>query len=347
MNIRKRVLKILIIISFIILSIIGTTLNSYAANTVESNIEEYEIAISKEKEFLDNIYQKENENLKVKEISKEISDNNYTDKEIFKTKTLTKNNTEYIHNEFGKTQKFDDGEYQGILNIADIDIETIKNGYYEKIDEKVLNFNNYTDNDLNNIEKEIILNNQTYYLINVEWEAETSENIDGAEVPLTYKGNKIYQTIQKIANPNTYKITVKYSGRVEKVDTLYDYRITYENVEKPENDIIEERENNIVQIIVISGIGLTILLIALYNTKNTYVYSKIDKGFKLIKREKLSDKNVSIDITKCKNKSTNNIYAIKVNSIIFKKLKGRTISIVLGNKKKDIVLWNDYYEIKL
>ncbi|MBP3595921.1 MAG: hypothetical protein J6J60_00755 [Clostridia bacterium] len=344
MNMKRKVSKSLNII-FIILFILGTTLNSYAATTQQSNTEEYEIAISKEKEFLDNIYNKETENLKVKEISKEISDNNYTEKDVFKTKTLTKNNTEYIYNEFGETQKFDDGEYQGTLNITDIDIETIKNGYYEKIDEKVLNFNNYTDNDLNNIEKEIILNNQTYYLINVEWEAETTENIDGAEVPLTYKGNKKYQTIQKIANPNTYKVTVKYSGRVEKIDTLYNYKIIYENIEKEEN--VEKEENNIVPIIVVSGIGLTILLIALYNMKNTYIYSKIDKGFKLIKREKLSDKKVSIDITKCKNKSVNNIYAIKVNSIIFKKLKGRTISIVLGNKKKDIVLWNDYYEIKL
>lgn len=344
MNMKGNVLKILTII-FTMLFIVGTTLNSYAANTQQSNTEEYEIAISKENEFLDDIYKKETENLKVKEISKVISENNYTEKEVFKTKTLTKNNTEYIYNEFGETQKFDDGEYQGILNITDIDIETIKNGYYEKIDEKVLDFNNYTDNDLNNIEKEVVINNQTYYLINVKWEAETTENIDGAEVPITYKGNKIYQTIQKIANPNTYKITVKYSGRVEKIDTLYNYKITYENIEIPKNDIIEE--NNIVPIIVVSGLGLTVLLITLYNMKNTYVYSKIDKGFKLIKREKISDKNVSIDITKCKNKSTNNIYAIKVNSIIFKKLKGRTISIVLGNKKKDIVLWNDYYEIKL
>lgn len=311
MNMKGNVLKILTII-FTMLFIVGTTLNSYAANTQQSNTEEYEIAISKENEFLDDIYKKETENLKVKEISKVISENNYTEKEVFKTKTLTKNNTEYIYNEFGETQKFDDGEYQGILNITDIDIETIKNGYYEKIDEKVLDFNNYTDNDLNNIEKEVVINNQTYYLINVKWEAETTENIDGAEVPITYKGNKIYQTIQKIANPNTYKITVKYSGRVEKIDTLYNYKITYENIEIPKNDIIEE--NNIVPIIVVSGLGLTVLLITLYNMKNTYVYSKIDKGFKLIKREKISDKNVSIDITKCKNKSTNNIYAIKVNS---------------------------------
>ena len=77
------------------------------------------------------------------------------------------------------------------------------------------------------------------------------------------------------------------------------------------------------------------------------MYSKNSKGFTLIKKERLNDKNLSIDITYCKNLSRESIYAIKLNKFIFNKLKGRTISVVLGNKKKDIVLWNNYYEIKL
>ena len=40
-------------------------------------------------------------------------------------------------------------------------------------------------------------------------------------------------------------------------------------------------------------------------------------------------------------------YAIKINKIAFNKIKGRTVSITLGNRKKDIVIWNDYYEIKM
>lgn len=336
--------KIKYLIIPIMLIMISCNLKTYA-NT-EEQVKKYEITQSKESEFINNINNTETDTLKIKSIDKEISEKNYDTKEIYKTKTINNKNTENIYKEFGKIQEFNDGEFKGILNISDIKTETIKNGYYEKIDEKVLTFNNYTDNDLNNIEKEIKLNNTTYYLINVKWEADTTESIDGELVPKTYKGSKIYQTVQKIAYPDTYKVTVEYSGKVERIDPIYNYKVTYEYVEKEE--IKEEtKDNNIVPVIIISGIGLIVVLVILINQKNTYIYSKTNKGFKLIKATKLSDKNVSIDITNCKNRSNENIYAIKVNSIIFEKLKGRTISIVFGNKKKDIILWNNYYEIKL
>lgn len=332
--------KIKYLIIPIMLIMISCNLKTYA-NT-EEQVKKYEITQSKESEFINNINNTETDTLKIKSIDKEISEKNYDTKEIYKTKTINNKNTENIYKEFGKIQEFNDGEFKGILNISDIKTETIKNGYYEKIDEKVLTFNNYTDNDLNNIEKEIKLNNTTYYLINVKWEADTTESIDGELVPKTYKGSKIYQTVQKIAYPDTYKVTVEYSGKVERIDPIYNYKVTYEYVEKEET-----KDNNIVPVIIISGIGLIVVLVILINQKNTYIYSKTNKGFKLIKATKLSDKNVSIDITNCKNRSNENIYAIKVNSIIFEKLKGRTISIVFGNKKKDIILWNNYYEIKL
>lgn len=336
--------KIKYLIIPIMLIMISCNLKTYA-NT-EEQVKKYEITQSKESEFINNINNTETDTLKIKSIDKEISEKNYDTKKIYKTKTINNKNTENIYKEFGKIQEFNDGEFKGILNISDIKTETIKNGYYEKIDEKVLTFNNYTDNDLNNIEKEIKLNNTTYYLINVKWEADTTESIDGELVPKTYKGSKIYQTVQKIAYPDTYKVTVEYSGKVERIDPIYNYKVTYEYVEKEE--IKEEtKDNNIVPVIIISGIGLIVVLVILINQKNTYIYSKTNKGFKLIKATKLSDKNVSIDITNCKNRSNENIYAIKVNSIIFEKLKGRTISIVFGNKKKDIILWNNYYEIKL
>ena len=306
--------KIKYLIIPIMLILISCNLKTYA-NT-EEQVKKYEITQSKESEFINNINNTETDTLKIKSIDKEISEKNYDTKEIYKTKTINNKNTENIYKEFGKIQEFNDGEFKGILNISDIKTETIKNGYYEKIDEKVLTFNNYTDNDLNNIEKEIKLNNTTYYLINVKWEADTTESIDGELVPKTYKGSKIYQTVQKIAYPDTYKVTVEYSGKVERIDPIYNYKVTYEYVEKEET-----KDNNIVPVIIISGIGLIVVLVILINQKNTYIYSKTNKGFKLIKATKLSDKNVSIDITNCKNRSDENIYAIKVNSIIFEKCK--------------------------
>lgn len=339
----NRVIKGIIIIANIIIIISGNT--KVFATTNNENIKTYEITQVEEREFLKEIYKTETENLKIKDIDKKVSEENYKYEELTETKTLEKQDKEYIVKKFGEVKEFNDNVYRGNLTISDIKIETINNGYYEKIDEKVLEFNNYTDNDLNNIEKEITLNNKIYYLINVKWEPEKTENIDGENVPITYKGNKIYQTVQKISNPKTYKVTVKYSGTVERINQIFDYTVTYEN--KIQAPIEEVKENNIVPIIIISGIGIAAVVIVLYNMKNTYIYSKVDKGFRLIKRERLDNKNISIDITNCKNKSNTNIYAIKINSTAFKKLKGRTISLVLGNKKKDIVVWNDYYEIKL
>ena len=204
------ILTILLLLSFNIVSY---------ANT--NNIKEYKITKEEENYFLENIYNTETENSKIKSIDKDILDENYTTKESTETKVLNKQNENYIYEQFGNTKEFNDGEYKGTLSISDIKVENINNGYYEKIDEKIFSFANYTDNDLINIEKEINLNNTTYYLINVDWQPDKTENIDGNEIPITYKGNKIYQTIQKIANPDTYKITVTYSGQVEKINTIY------------------------------------------------------------------------------------------------------------------------------
>lgn len=330
----------------IIFFIICCNAKCFASTNNEVITKEFQTTQSAENEFLNEIYNTETEKMKIKNLDKEISEDNYRVKEIIETKEIASQDRDYITQQFGEKQSYNDGEYQGELTISDIKIETINNGSYQEIDEKVLDFTNYSDNDLINIEKEITLDNTIYYLINVNWEVDSTETIDGETIPKTYKGTKIYQTVKTIANPNTYKVTVTYSGTIEKINTIYDYTVTYEN--KVE-ELQEEKEDNniIVPVLIISGLGLAILLIGLFNIKNTYVYSKTSKGFKLIKREKINDKNVLIDISNCKNKSKENIYAIKINKMAFNNLKGRTISIILGTKKKDIILWNNYYEIKL
>lgn len=343
-----RVLVNMIIIPAVILTLSNGIVNKSFANE-EKNKTEYVISQSEESKFLEDIYKTETDTLKIKSVDKKVSDQNYMDKEIVETKTLNKSNEDYIRNQFGETKEFNDGAYKGVLSISNIDVQTIKNGYYEKIDEQVLSFENFTDNDLNNIEKEIDINNVRYYLINVEWKPENTQAIDNENVPTTYKGRKIYQTVKTLANPDTYKVTVTYTGKAEKVDTVYDYKINYEKkVQEPvEEPKVEEKENKKVDgFMLVSGIGLTAMFMYLIKGKNTFIYAKNNNGFKLIKTEKISDKKVSIDISNCY-RSDENIYAIKINPLTFKKFKGRTISIVQGNKKKDIVLWNNYYEIKL
>mgnify|MGYP000067228892 FL=1 len=345
---KGKILVNMIIIPSIVFTIANGVTHTSFANENKTKTE-YVISQSEESKFLEEIYKTEKDDLKIKSIDKKVSDQNYIDKEITETKTLNKSNEDYIRNQFGETKDFNDGEYKGTLSISNIDVKTIKNGYYEKINEQVFSFENFTDNDLNNIEKEININNTKYYLINVEWEPENVQEIDNENVPITYKGKKIYQTVKTLANPDTYKVTVTYSGKAEKIDTIYNYKINYEKeVEEPtEEPKQEEKEDKqINKFIIVSGIGLTAILMYLLKGKNIYFYAKNNNGFKLIKTEKLSDKKVSIDISNCY-RSSENVYAIKINPLTFKKFKGRTISIVQRNKKKDIVLWNNYYEIKM
>lgn len=328
-------------ICILIFCMLGSYIYCNASN--ENLQKTYQVLKSEENDFLQQIYDAKETNLRIKNIEKTESEDNFTIKEKSETKILENKNELYIKEKFSESVEYNDGEYHGILSISNIESESIYNGYYERINEERIPFNSYTDNDLNNIEKEIEINGTIYYLINVNWEADKTETIDGEMIPVTYKGEKVYQTIQRIENPYTYRITVTYSGQVEKINTIYEYKITYEENVK---EIIGNEKDKTKPIIIISGVGLVLLMILL-NIKNVFVYSKSDKGFRLIKRARLSNKNMIIDISKCKNKSKYGIYAIKINKIALKKLKGRTISFVSGNKKKDIILWNDYYEIKL
>lgn len=124
--------------------------NTRTFASTENNIttKEYQTTQNAENEFLDDLYNTETDKQKIVNINKEISEDNYRAKQIIATKELTSQNRDYIIEQFGENEIYNDGEYQGELTISDINIETISNGYYQEIDEKVLSFTNYTDNDL-------------------------------------------------------------------------------------------------------------------------------------------------------------------------------------------------------
>ena len=265
-----RVLVNMIIIPAVILTVSNGIVSKSYANVGNSKIE-YVISQSEESNFLEKIYKSETDTLKIKSIDKQISKQNYIDKEITETKILDNSNEQYIRNQFGETRDFEDEKYKGTLKLTDYKVENINNGYYETIDEKVLTFNNYTDNDLINIEKEIVIDNTTYYLINVNWMPDEIKNIDGQEIPKTYKGEKIYQTVKNIKNPDTYKVTAVYKGQIELKDTLYNYKVLFEekvkeDINKEVEENTEDTKTNVIVPIIISGAGIVCIL--------WYVYKK-------------------------------------------------------------------------
>ena len=125
-----------ILIGIMIFSlIISVTINkSYAK--VENMQREFEIEQNEENKFIEDIHNTETNTLKIRNIDKQISSKNYTNKEIIETKELDRQDIDYINQEFGEEKNYNDGEYKGELTIADIKVENIDNGYYETIDEK-------------------------------------------------------------------------------------------------------------------------------------------------------------------------------------------------------------------
>lgn len=264
----KIIINLVIIVTILLNSTNLLMKKSYA--NVEKNRTEY-VFQSEESKFLDDIYKTETDTLKIENMEKKIADKNYTTKEIIETKILNNANDQYIRNYLGKTREYNDDKYKGTLELTNYNIETIDNGAYETIDEKVLEFNHYTDNDLINIDKEITIDNTKYYLINVEWEPDEVENIDGKNIPENYKGKKIYQTVKTIKNPNTYKITAFYKGTVENKDTIYEYNIVYgekEIKEESKDEQEDKKDTNIVAPIIISGAGVIGMVVWLYKEKN-------------------------------------------------------------------------------
>ncbi len=273
----------------------------------------------------------------------ELSDNVKTETKQ-KTEVLNTNSEERIRSHFGNTYLFEDEEFKGELPITDIQIRTIDQGSYEEIDEKRINFNNYSQNDLIEIAKETTLNNKTYYLINVDWKAEKVQVIDNQEVPITYQGTMIYQTVLTKKNPSKYEVTVTYSGNVSRKDTVYEYSILYQPVEIQE--VVKEKEEINVIPIVISGLGIGIVSLLIFlGLGNIKVYNKTDKGNKLIGKFRINKDKKIIDITKYQYKTSSNIYCLKLNNSLYRQMKGKAIYLQVGQIKKLVYINAQYVEI--
>ena len=152
--------------------------NVYA--TENNKIINEKVLKSKEDTFVSSI-QKEFEEDSVKyklfDYSKQEDQENSKIVTAYKKDTIKSNTKESIINHFGENINYDSDGYSGIITLKNYDIKTINNGKYEAIDEKKINFSKYSKNDLDNIEKEKNINGTTYYLINVKWENDDTENI--------------------------------------------------------------------------------------------------------------------------------------------------------------------------
>ena len=336
-----------IIKSGLVTGLLAICLMSNVYATDSNKIINKEILKSEESTFIPSIQQEieENDNkYKLFNYSKQEDEENSKVVTAYK-KDIIKNNTkEAIINHFGNNLDYDDGEYSGTITLKDYDVKTISNGKYEAIDEKKINFSKYSKNDLDNIEKEKNINGTIYYLINVNWENDETEIIDGQEVPLTYKGTMIYQAVVTKNNPFSYEIPVTYEGNVSKKDPMYLYTLEYERVKEEPVVINEEKTDYTIPAIIISGLGIALVIIYLIGKNTVQVYVKTDKGFKLLKVVRLSKKNNLINLSNYKHKTVTNMFAIKTTNRFYNKNKNMLIKIKKDKITKNVYLNSAYID---
>lgn len=304
---------------------------------------------SGENSFLTSIEQEFEENdskYKLSNYFKEEDPENSKVVIAYKKDIIKSNSRESIINHFGDNLNYDDKEYSGMIALKDYEIKTISNGKYEAIDEKKINFSKYTRNDLDNIEKEKLINGVTYSLIKVNWENDEIENIDGQEVPVNYKGTMIYQAVITKDNPYSYEINVEYEGNVKRKDPIYLYTLEYEEIEE-EPIIQEETKDYTMPAIIISGLGIAMVIVYFIGKSTAKVYVKTDNGYKLVKIVKLSKKHNLVNLSNYKHKTSTNMYAIKTTNGFYKHNKNMLVRVKKDKITKNVYLNSAYIDFIL
>lgn len=331
--------KILAVLSFCTLL---TTANCFAVtleNTQFNNdksecIKTYQVMESEKENFLKQLeseieidgvvykyidYDAEGENTKT------TIDINTSKKIVTKT-----NNKNKIIDELGKTLNYREDGFEGeyTLDINSITIKKNYNGYYEKLIDKTINYNNLDKNDLSYIPKQIKSDNLTLDLLKVEWEAETNKNIGEYEVANTYTAKCYYATKQKIDYPYTYTVSAEYFGTATKVEEnpiVFNVKYEKQKEETPEQKL------NIIPIL--GGTSGIVLVIIFFATKNITVYNLNEEGtWRKVGKTRLK-RNEIVKLNKFALFERTNKYKLVFSRRISNKIKGKLITVLKYDNK--------------
>lgn len=254
---------------------------------------------------------------------------------ITEEKIINSNTKEYLDLQFESTYFYEDATFKGDLKLKDYNIQEIDNGYQERIDSKYIYFNNLPSNDLEQIDKTRIIQGKVYVLINVDWSASNSLDIDETKVPIEYNGRALYQCVIRENNPKTYKVQAIYEGEVTSKNVNLNYLLTYTEVED-EEPIIEQEENHIIPILIITGGFIAIGILKLLTNKNATVYN-LQKGTLVKLKAKRIKEGSVIDITDCENINGNN-FVLVIKDSNYSKLNGKKVYIQLNKQRKELIL---------
>ena len=328
---------------------------SFADNNLKT-IENQEIVLSSEVDQYKNTVKNEiiSDGIKYKLKNIEQSENkkNVTrDKEIEQTLIVTNNNKNTVLKLFENTKNFSEDGYMGILELEKDSLQIRANeSYTEEYKETIQKtYNNVSQNELNNIPKQVTENGVTYYLVNPIWNIASTKEVDLNKVPETYNGVMNYETIKQRTKVKNYKATIKYKGTLQKevVDSIT-FTTTYEEI--PQEEPIQEVQSNdnyIGSIIVGTTGGIIIYSgIILLKRKNVKILKvNEDNTCKVMKRTNMNEKKLIIDITPVI--IDTNKYRIELSNSIFEKVKGKNVTVKYFDKQFIIQVNEKVFEIEV
>lgn len=269
---------------------------------------------------------------------------NVTDSKEIITKT---NSINEILNYLPREMVYSKDGYLGntTLDIDNIKVTEIYNGYYEEYIEDTKQYFDLNKNDMDYIPKEIKKDGVTLYLINVDWYTQTTKKTGENIITDLYRGEALYRGIKRINNPVTYRVIVGYSGTAKKeIEKPYIYTVKYEKVE---NEIETNTNQNIVSAVMISTTSsIFIVIILLFFTNKTVKVYNLQYGrYKYLGRFKIR-KSV-IDLSNLKKKVFGNRYKFILSDRAYKMYKNKNITIKKDNLEKTHYVDNNKFEISI
>lgn len=349
---KKIIITVTLLIVMLFQSIYASTLIS---DTQKDNAiyREYEV----DKQENDNFYNDLDENIEVeneqyKKIEYTVSGGNIEDTiNVTDSKeTITKTNSiNEILNYLPREMVYSKDGYVGntILDIDNIKVTEIYNGYYEEYVEDTKQYFDLNKNDMDYIPKEIKKDGVTLYLINVDWYTQTTKKTGENIITDLYRGEALYRGVKRIYNPLTYRVIAGYSGTATKeVEKPYIYTVKYEKIEDKEEMKVGEEQNIVAPILINTTSGIfVVVIILLFTNRNVKVYNLQHGRYKYLGRVKLR-KSV-IDLNNLKKNVFGNRYKFVLNNRAYKKYKNKNITIKKDNIVKTHYIDNDKFEISI
>lgn len=261
-------------------------------------------------------------NYKLKDITEQENQVILTkDKEIKEEKIVKINDKYKVLNLFETKKEIEEDGYSGILELQN---DSLKIKVYDSYIEEykvtlVKEYNNVSQNELNDIPKTIEQAGTTYYLVNPVWNIAETQKIDGQDIPISYNGIMNYEGVKERTIITSYLATVNYKGILEKeVTESITYDIVYEEIPQEKTNYILIVATTTAGIIFFSGI-------IILKRKNAIVYNYQNQEWKLVKKCHVSKNNKLIDVTPLT--PMTHKYKIKLSKKAFNELLDDNITI--------------------